>query len=120
MRHLAYLAVLAGCLVGSMWLEWGLRTRVLVRRRRLLAALGCVVPLFVLWDVYAISHHQWAFDPRSVTGLRLPGRLPIEELLFFVVVPIAAILTLEAVRSARPHWRFGDEAEHEGQQADRT
>ena len=34
--------------------------------------------------------------------------VPIEELLFFVVVPLASILTLEAVRSVRG-WGVGDE-----------
>jgi hypothetical protein len=40
------------------------------------------------------------------------GLLPIEELLFFVVVPIAAVMTLEAVRVVRrpEGWLVGDEA----------
>jgi hypothetical protein len=32
-------------------------------------------------------------------GLELPGGLVIEELVFFVVVPTCALLTLEAVRN---------------------
>jgi hypothetical protein len=42
-----------------------------------------------------------------VTGVVLPGGVPLEELVFFVVVPLAAVLTLEAVRSARG-WDVGD------------
>jgi lycopene cyclase domain-containing protein len=103
------MGVLVGCLAGSIWLEVALDTRVLARWRRLLAALVCVVPLFVLWDLYAIARGHWSFDPRSVTGLRLPGHLPVEELLFFLIIPFAAILTFEAVRSARPDWLAGDE-----------
>jgi hypothetical protein len=38
----------------------------------------------------------------------LPGGVPLVELLFFVVVPGAAIMTLEAVRVVR-RWRVGDE-----------
>ena len=41
---------------------------------------------------------------------RKAAALPLEEVLFFVVVPLASVLTLEAVRSARPHWPAGDEA----------
>ena len=37
-----------------------------------------------------------------------PGGLPLDEVLFFVVVPIASLLTLEAVRSVK-RWEVGDE-----------
>jgi hypothetical protein len=33
----------------------------------------------------------------------------LEELLFFIVIPTCAVLTLEAVRVRRPHWIIGDE-----------
>jgi len=36
------------------------------------------------------------------------GNLPMEELLFFIVVPVAGILSLEAVRAVR-RWPVGDE-----------
>ncbi len=64
-----------------------------------------------MWDWYAIGEGHWTFDPRRVTGVTFPGDLPLEEILFFLVVPFAAILTLEAVRSVHPHWRAGDERE---------
>lgn len=109
MRHLTYLAVLAACLLGTAPLEIWPRTRVYARWRRLLRTLAPVVAVFVGWDLYAIARHQWTFDPRRVTGVRLPGGLPLEEALFFVVVPICAVLTLEAVRARRPSWLVGDE-----------
>ena len=37
------------------------------------------------------------------------GGVPLDEILFFMVIPLAAILTLEAVRSVRG-WKAGDEA----------
>ncbi|CAJ63714.1 MULTISPECIES: lycopene cyclase domain-containing protein [Frankia] len=108
MRHLSYLAVLAGCLLGTAPLELFLGTRVYARPRRLLLTLLPVVAIFAAWDVYAIAAGHWTFDPRSVTGVRLPGHLPLDELLFFLVVPVCAVLTLEAVRSVRG-WPAGDE-----------
>lgn len=99
MRHLTYLGVLAFIVVATWWLEIGLRTRVLRRWRRLAVAVLPVTALFVLWDAYAIAHGHWSFDPSQVTGWRVFGQVPIEEVLFFVVVPVAAVLTFEAVRS---------------------
>lgn len=98
MRHLTYLAVLAGCLGAALWLEPVLRVGVLRQWRRLLLTLLPVVAIFVVWDLAAISAGHWSFDPAQVTGVVLPGGLPIDELLFFVVVPVCAVLGFEAVR----------------------
>ena len=99
MRHLSYLFVLAGCLVAALWLEPVLKVNVLRRWRRLLLTLVPVVVVFVLWDLAAIAAGHWTFDPAQTTGVVLPGGLPIDEVLFFVVVPICAILGFEAVRA---------------------
>ena len=108
MSRFAYLGVLAFVVIGTGWLEVVMRTRVYARWRRLLAALVPVVVLFCAWDLYAIAAGHWTFDPERTTGVLLPGGLPLDEVLFFVVVPIAAVLTLEAVRSVK-RWEVGDE-----------
>lgn len=98
MAHLTYLAVLAGCLLGAVWLEPVLRVGVLRQWRRLLLTLVPVVLVFGGWDVAAIAAHHWSYDRAQTTGVLLPGRLPLEELLFFIVVPVCAVLGFEAVR----------------------
>jgi len=105
----SYLAVLAAIVVGSGWLELVVRTRVLRRWRRLLLSIAPVVALFAVWDLYAIAEGHWTFDPDRIVGLKLPGGMPVEELLFFVVVPFASVLTFEAVRSVRG-WSVPDGA----------
>jgi len=100
-----YLAVLAGIFLASAWLEIVVRTRVFRRWRRLLLTLAFTLVPLVAWDWYAISRGHWHFH--RMTGLNL-GILPVEELLFFIVVPIAGILSLEAVRAVR-RWPAGDE-----------
>jgi lycopene cyclase domain-containing protein len=113
MSHLLYVALLAGCLIGTAAVEALCGTRVYARWRRLLGALLPTVVVFGSWDMYAIARHQWSYVPRWVTGARLPGGLPLEELLFFLVVPTCSVITLEAVRRYRPAWLVGDEAEPE-------
>jgi lycopene cyclase domain-containing protein len=106
-RSLSYLLVLLACLVGTAPLEVVLRTRVYARWRRLLLTLLPVVAVFVVWDLLAIRAGHWDYDPRQVTGIAL-GDLPLEELLFFLVIPVCAVLTLEAVRAVKG-WTVGDE-----------
>jgi isorenieratene synthase len=50
---------------------------------------------FVLWDAAVVGRHWW-FEPTRVLGPSLLG-LPLEELGFFVVVPLACLLTWELV-----------------------
>jgi lycopene cyclase domain-containing protein len=91
--------VLAGCLISALWLEPVLKVNVLRRGRRLLLTLVPVVVVFVLWDLGAIAAGHWTFDPEQTTGIVLPGGLPLDEVLFFVVVPVCAVLGFEAVRA---------------------
>jgi lycopene cyclase domain-containing protein len=107
--HLVYLAVLAACVLGTLPLEFLLGTRVYARWRRLALSVLPVTVLFAGWDVWAIHARLWWYDARYLVGLTLPGRLPVEELLFFLVIPTCAVLTLEAVRARRPDWLIGDE-----------
>jgi lycopene cyclase domain-containing protein len=101
MRHLTYLAVLAACLIGALWVEPVLHVNVLRRWRRLVITLAVVVVIFGGWDVAAIAAGHWHYDPAQILGIRLLGQLPLEELLFFLVVPFASILGFEAVRAVR-------------------
>ena len=104
MGHLTYLGVLAVCLVSAVWLEPVLRVGVLRQWRRLLATLVPIMVVFSLWDVAAIAAGNWRYDPAQIVGVVLPGHLPVEEVLFFVVVPLCAILGFEAVRKVT-RWR---------------
>ena len=98
MRHLTYLLVLAGCLAGALWLEPVLRVGVLRQIRRLVLTIVPVAAVFIGWDLLAIAAGHWTFDPAQILGVLLPGGLPLEEVLFFVVVPLCSILGYEAVR----------------------
>ena len=98
MGHLTYLALLAGCLVVTAPLELVLHVRVYARWRRLLLAVVPEFVVFVGWTLYAIAHGHWHYDAAQTLELRLPGGLPLEEVLFFLVVPLCAVLTREAVR----------------------
>jgi len=96
-----YLAVLAACLIVTLPLEWVPGARVYRRWRRVVRTLLPVVAVFLTWDALAIHAGQWSY--RHLTGLRI-GDLPIEEIAFFVVIPLCVLLTFESVRRLRPDW----------------
>lgn len=89
---------MAACVVVTLPLEFLLGARVWRRPGRWARAVLPTAVVFSLWDVIAISQGTWRFNRRYVTGVDLPGHLPIEEVVFFLVVPTCALLTYECVR----------------------
>ncbi|MBF6193929.1 lycopene cyclase domain-containing protein [Nocardia implantans] len=98
MDHWRYLLVLLTCLVLTAPLEF-LGGGVYRRPRLLLGALLPAVTLFVVWDLVAIAAGVWDYNSRYLLGVFLPGTIPLEELLFFLVVPLCGLLTYDAVET---------------------
>ncbi|HEY6646695.1 MAG TPA: lycopene cyclase domain-containing protein [Mycobacterium sp.] len=101
-----YLFVLAACLVITAPLET-FGDGVYRQAWRTARAVLPVAAVFVVWDAVAIATHVWTYNPRFVTGIELPGSLPIEELLFFVVIPLCGLLTYNAVNTILERLRRG-------------
>ena len=126
MDRYQYLLLLGLCLAVTLPLEVVGKARVWRRPARVALAVLPAAVVFSLWDVAAIAHGQWGYAARYVTGWRLPGRLPLEEVAFFVVIPVCALLTYEVVgrvlgglraRRLPRGIRRGTPPEHAGRQA---
>ena len=93
----AYFVVLAATIVVPLVLSlipWRLRWSGVEWRRLAQVFLFVSVP-FILLDTFSHSRGWWAYNPEFVTGIRVVG-LPIEEVLFFFVVPFACLYLLSA------------------------
>ena len=105
------MAMLAFTLFGSGWLEFYFKMGVFRRLKRAAISILPISLLFLIWDAYAVKNGHWFFDRTQILGIYGPFSIPLEEYLFFIVVPFAAIFTLEAVVTVKPHWRkneFGE------------
>jgi lycopene cyclase domain-containing protein len=91
-----YLIVLGCCVLITVPLELA-GARVYRRPRRWLVALAPIVAVLLVWDVAAIAAGVWDYNPAYLIGVTLPFGVPVEELLFFLVVPTCGLLTYEAV-----------------------
>jgi lycopene cyclase domain-containing protein len=92
-----YLLLMAACLLITLPLEFVLRARVYRRWRALLVAVLPVMIIFSIWDIAAIRRDHWTYAPHLISGIQLPGGLPLDELVFFFVVPVCGLLSYEAV-----------------------
>ena len=98
-----YLILMGLCLLITLPLEFLLGARVWRQPRRLLAALRHPRRASS-WSgtSIAIAREHWAYNPALRHRLGAAGDLPVEELAFFVVIPICGLLTYEAVRRVLP------------------
>jgi lycopene cyclase domain-containing protein len=99
------MAMLIFTVCGSFWLEIAFIVGVLRRIKRVALSVLPISTLFLLWDAYAISKGHWFFDRDQMLGIVGPLNIPLEEYLFFIVIPMAAIMTIEGVTTVKPHWR---------------
>jgi lycopene cyclase domain-containing protein len=104
-----YLIVMAACLALTAPLE--LLARVYRQPARLARAVLPVAAVFLAWDAIAIAGGVWNYNPRYVTGVLLPLRIPVEELVFFLVIPVCGVLTFATVEALLSRWRARRPAE---------
>lgn len=91
-----YLILLGACLAITVPLEvFG--AGVYRQPLRVVLSVVPVAVIFLTWDVLAIAGQLWTYNPRYISGLHLPFAVPIEEALFFLVIPVCGLLTYSAV-----------------------
>ncbi len=64
---------------------------------RVAKTLLAVVVLFVAWDAWAVLRGHWSFNPGFLLGAFV-GNQPVEEIAFFIVVPLFYIVIWEIAK----------------------
>jgi len=72
----------------------------------LIASTIIAIP-FLIWDVIFTEKGVWGFNPDYLVGVSIFG-LPIEEILFFWVVPLACVFVYECCKFyfRKTNWRW--------------
>jgi len=56
---------------------------------------------YIIWDFYFTAKAVWSFNPQYITGIKLYN-LPLEEVLFFFVVPYCCVFIYACIRAYFP------------------
>lgn len=56
---------------------------------------------YIGWDMWFTYQGVWSFNPSYISGLHL-GNLPLEEVLFFFIVPYCCVFIYECIRCYFP------------------
>jgi len=74
------------------------------KAKALFISIALIVIIYGTWDIFATYRHHWYFNPRGVYPLRIIN-LPLEEVLFFVIITFCCIFTWEAINYIRRRLR---------------
>lgn len=51
-----------------------------------------ILAIYLNWDYWAIRKGNWGFDGEQILGLYIFGIIPVEEVLFFIIVPLMTVI----------------------------
>ncbi len=97
MNHLHYSFVLIFIFICAIGVNLFFRIHIAQYWRTLLATDASILLLYLIWDTWAVENGNWYFDSNQILNVNIFGKLPIEEILFFILVPIMAIITYKAL-----------------------
>lgn len=94
---MSYLSILFVLLIVTFFLETKFRIHLFSSRKERI-----IIPLIfffigVVWDTYAVWSGHWFFSREKLLGIYI-GILPLEEYLFFVIVPYAVITIYKVLK----------------------
>ncbi len=92
-----YFIVLALCAAGPAVLSFSKKLNFYRIPMRLVLSVLYPMIIFLVWDIFALQRGHWYFNGEYITGLYI-FTLPVEEILFFIVIPFCALFTWEVVK----------------------
>jgi lycopene cyclase domain-containing protein len=100
--HYTYYVILAASLAGPLALSFDKKVAYHTKWKYLFPAMIIPAVLYLIWDSYFTSIGVWQFNSKYVVG---PSyfHLPVEEWLFFIVIPYCCIFIYECIRCYFPN-----------------
>ncbi len=112
-----YLLLDLGTLIFPLLLSFDRKVAFYTHWWRLFPAIGVAGAVFIIWDhFFTVANYTfeaagqqwtgiWNFNPEYLTGIYIAS-LPIEEWLFFLVVPYACVFIYEVLKAYFPNDRL--------------
>lgn len=94
-----YLILLAVCLSVPLYFSFDRRVGFGKTFPQAFKAILLSTATFLVWDLYATLTGHWWFNPDYILGIDVYV-LPVEEVLFFFVIPFCCLFTWNALKYA--------------------
>lgn len=96
-----YFLILGASFIGPLALSFDKKVAFYTKWKYLLPAIIVPALLYIVWDMYFTKQGVWWFNEKYISGIHI-GNLPIEEVLFFFVVPYCCVFIYECIRCYFP------------------
>ena len=103
LRNFTYLLILAGTIAGPLVLSFEKQVQFYSKLKFLLPAILFSAAVFILWDLRFEELGIWSFNPEYITGIYIKN-LPVEEWLFFIIIPYSCVFIYEVLNVKFPHF----------------
>jgi lycopene cyclase domain-containing protein len=100
--HYTYFLILAASLAGPLALSFDKKVAFFKNWKYLFPAMVIPASLYIIWDIYFTDKGVWSFNPEFITGIKLYN-LPLEEVLFFFIVPYCCVFIYACIRAYFPN-----------------
>lgn len=95
--HYTYFLILAAALAGPMALSFDRKVAFYKKWKYVFSAMLLPALFYIIWDAWFTSLNVWSFNEKYIIGAYLL-HLPVEEILFFFVVPYCCTFIYECIR----------------------
>ncbi len=89
-------------IIGPLALSFDKKVHFYTRFISLFKAILPVAFVFILWDIYFTKNQIWGFTKDYISTIKIIN-LPLEEVLFFILVPYACLFIYEVVQAYFPN-----------------
>lgn len=103
--HWLYAALLLFTISFPLAFTWDKRINFYRKWKYIFPSIFIVAAFFILWDVWFTSAGVWKFNPQYIFGVNI-AFLPLEEWLFFIIIPYACMFIHESLKYFYPHSWF--------------
>lgn len=100
--HYTYFLILAASVAGPLVLSFDKKVAFYKNWKYVFPAMIIPALLYIFWDVYFTKIGVWSFNEEYITGIKLVN-LPLEEVLFFFIVPYCCIFIYACIKSYFPN-----------------
>ena len=94
--------IILGTIAGPFLLSFDKKVHFYTYWKILIPAILIIGLLFLIWDEYFTQNEIWGFNPKYLMQIYI-GRLPLEEVTFFLVVPYACFFIYEVLKAYFPN-----------------